>query len=238
MRLLKQLILVLVIGALALTGTWHLHKARTYQLFGTLVPRVKTTQKVVALTFDDGPTPGYGEQILDILRKLDVKATFFVNGRDVEKAPDLTRRMVAAGHELGNHTYSHARMVLQSPAFIRDEIERTDAAIRGAGYAEAIHFRPPYGKKLVALPYYLWRTDRTTITWDIEPETYPEIAADATRITEHVVTKARPGSIILLHVMFGSRAESVKAVAPIITELKAQGYQFVTVSELLALQRK
>lgn len=223
---------------LAFAGARHLHRARTYQLFGELVPRVETTRKVIALTFDDGPTAGYGDQVLDILRQLDVRATFFVNGRDVEAQTELVSRMAAEGHELGNHTYSHARMVLKSPAFIRREVESTDAAIRAAGYRGPIHFRPPYGKKLVILPYYLWKTGRTTIMWDIEPESYPEVSADAGRITEHVVSKAEPGSIILLHVMFGSRAESLKAVGPIVTELRQQGYQFVTVSELLALQGK
>ncbi len=78
-------------------------------------------------------------------------------GRNVEKFPDLAERMVAAGHELGNHSYSHTRMVFGSYDFMRSEIERTDALIRSVGYTGPIHFRSPYGKKLLLLPLYLWR---------------------------------------------------------------------------------
>ena len=113
---------------------------------------------------------------------------------------------------MGNHTYSHERMVLKTPSFIESEIERTDQLIRQAGYQSAIHFRPPFGKKLILLPYFLARTSRKTITWDVEPDSYPEIAADSNKIVAHVMDKTRPGSIILLHVMYKSRSESLKAV--------------------------
>jgi peptidoglycan-N-acetylglucosamine deacetylase len=124
-------------------------------------------------------------------------------------------------------------MVLVSPSFVKNEIKSTDKLIRAAGYEGEIFFRPPYGKKLFALPYYLYETGRKTITWDVEPESYPEIAADADKITEHVLAKTQPGSIILLHVMYPNRRESMKAVKKIIDGLKTQGYSFKTVSELL-----
>ena len=86
------------------------------------------------------------------------------------------------------------------------------------------------------LPYYLSRAGRTTVTWDVEPDSYPEVAADSDKIAEHVLTRARPGSIIILHVMYPSRAESLKAVPKIVEGLKARGYDFKTVSELLAAE--
>jgi len=231
--------LVIVVAAIAVTAAaYKISKSRTFQFFGDIVPRINTRQKVVALTFDDGPTPGVTEELLSILNKEGVKATFFVIGAELERNLEEGRKIVAAGHELGNHTYSHKRMVLKTPSFIESEIERTDQLIRQAGYQSAIHFRPPYGKKLVLLPYFLSRTSRKTITWDVEPDSYPEIAADSDKIVAHTLEKTRPGSIILLHVMYKGREESLKAVEGIIVGLKGDGYSFKTVSEMLDILRE
>jgi peptidoglycan-N-acetylglucosamine deacetylase len=227
-------LLVTVIAVMAVTAAaCQISKSRTFQFFGEIVPRIDTRQKVVALTFDDGPTPGMTDEVLSILNEAGVKATFFVIGANLERNLEDGRKIVAAGHELGNHSYSHKRMVLKTPSFIESEIERTDQLIRQAGYRPAIHFRPPYGKKLILLPYFLARTSRKTITWDVEPDSYPEIAADSNKIVAHVMEKTRPGSIILLHVMSESRSESLKAVKGVINGLKGQGYSFKTVSEML-----
>ncbi|HKE55683.1 MAG TPA: hypothetical protein VKB46_03240 [Pyrinomonadaceae bacterium] len=120
---------------------------------------------------------------------------------------------------------------------MRQEIEKTDQLIRNTGYQGEIYFRPPYAKKLFALPYYLSRTGRTSITWDVEPDSFPEIAANADKIAQYVLSTTRPGSIIILHVMYPSRIESMKAVPKIIEGLRAQGYSFKTVAELLATSR-
>lgn len=220
---------------LGMFGLWALMNSRTYQVFGTIVPRVETPQKVVALTFDDGPQPGFTEEIITILDEVDARATFFVTGAELEQHPAEAQRLVAAGHALGNHSYSHQRMILVSPSFVRREIEQTDRLIRSAGYTGRIDFRPPYGKKLVVLPFYLAQHDRTTIMVDVEPDSYDEIGQDAEKIADHVLTNTRPGSIILLHVMNRSRGPSMAAVRPIVTRLKQQGYRFVTVPELLAI---
>jgi len=226
----------LVTVLLVATSAWRLSRSRDFQVLGHLVRRVETATPVVALTFDDGPLPGFTEEILDVLRAEGVRATFFVTGEAVEEHVAQARRIVAEGHELGNHSYSHRRMVGVSYAFVREEIERTDELIRAAGYEGEIHFRPPYSKRLLVLPYYLSRTSRTTILCDVEPEPYPETADGAEKIVQHVVEQARPGSIILLHVMNASRSESVRAVPAIIQALRSKGYTFVTVSELLAVQ--
>jgi peptidoglycan-N-acetylglucosamine deacetylase len=228
------LLTVTVIGSV---GLFQLSKSRTFQVCGELVARVNTSQKVVALTFDDGPTVGPTDEVLAMLAAQDVKATFFVTGGELELNIAEGRKIVAAGHELGNHSYSHVRMVFVSPSFVKQEVESTDKLIRDVGYQGVINFRPPYGKKLFALPYYLAKTERTSVTWDVEPDSYPEIAADANKITDYVLAKTQPGSIIILHVMYGSRKESLKAVPQIITKLREQGYEFKTVSELLALAR-
>ena len=213
--------------------TWRLANSRTFQLFGEIVPRVETSQRVVALTFDDGPTPEAVDQLLSILRERNVKATFFLIGGALEEHPELGRRIAQEGHELGNHSYSHERMIFKTPSFIREEIERTDQLIRNTGYQGPIQFRPPYGKKLVLLPYYLSKTHRKSIMWDIEPDSNPDLAKDANKIVAHVLSQARPGPIIILHVMYKSGAPSLSAVPGIIDGLRQKGYEFKTVSELL-----
>lgn len=153
MRILRRIAVVSLILAGMLAGTYQLMNARTFQLVGRLVSRVPTSDNVVALTFDDGPQPVFTEQILAILDEVGVKATFFVTGADLEQHKAEAQQIVAAGHALGNHSFSHQRMIFVTPAFVRAEIERTDRLIREAGYSGEIYFRPPYGKKLVALPY-------------------------------------------------------------------------------------
>jgi peptidoglycan-N-acetylglucosamine deacetylase len=226
------LTVLLLLAALA-AGAWRLSGLRSFQLAGSLVHRVETDRRVVALTFDDGPTTAGTDSILAILARERVSATFFLTGGEMERNPELGRRIVGAGHEVGNHTYSHARMVLRSQGFIRSEIEATDALIRQAGHRGPIHFRPPYGKKLVGLPMYLRSTGRTTVMWDVEPESYPEVGASAERIVDHVAARVQPGSIILLHVMYPSREPSLRAVPDLIRRIREMGYEFVTVSELI-----
>lgn len=222
---------VLLVGFVTL---WQVSNSRSFQFFGTIIPRVNTSEKVVALTFDDGPTKGATDEVLRALREMNVKATFFVMGAELEQNMDEGRKIVAAGHELGNHSYSHVRMVLVTPSFVREEIEKTDRLIKEAGYTGEINFRPPYGKKLLALPYYLSKTGRKTIMWDIEPDSNPRRASDSRTIIEETQKRVRPGSIILLHVMYSSRQQSLNAVKGIIESLQQEGYRFVTVSELLA----
>ncbi len=236
-RPLRRAVVGLTIVVAALWGLWRVSDLRGWQAFGTIVARVETDEKVVALTFDDGPTPAGADSILPLLHSLGVRATFFVNGNSLAERPDVARRFVAAGHELGNHTGSHPRMLLKSQAAIRREVEPTDSMIRIAGHTGPIHFRPPYGKKLFGLPWYLHRTGRTTVTWDVEPESFPEVDGDAGRIAAHVLERARPGSIILLHVMYPSRAESRRAVPAIVHGLRQRGYRFVTISKLMEKRR-
>jgi peptidoglycan-N-acetylglucosamine deacetylase len=229
----KILIIVSVILLAGAGALWKISNSRTFQFFGSIVPRVNTAEKVVALTFDDGPIPNATSEILNVLDEMHVKATFFVIGAELERNMSEGRKIVAAGHELGNHSYSHTRMILVTPDFVRQEVEKTDQLIREAGYTGEINFRPPFGKKLLALPYYLSRNKRKTITWDVAPDSNPEIARDATKIIEITRSQVKPGSIILLHVMYPGRKESLKAVRGIIETLRREGYRFVTVSELL-----
>jgi len=229
---------VLLAVALSLAGLRSLARARGVQLFGRIVDRAETDERRVALTFDDGPAPGITDSIIRILAERRVQATFFVIGEVAAEHPELTARLATAGHELGNHTWSHDRMVLRPPAFYRQEVERSDSTIRAAGHLGPIYFRPPYGYKLIGLPWYLQRTGRTTVTWDVEPDSWPEVAATSDGIVRHVLDRVQPGSIILLHIWYPSRATSLAAVGPLVDSLRARGYRVGTVRDLLGPQRR
>ncbi|TCP47378.1 peptidoglycan/xylan/chitin deacetylase (PgdA/CDA1 family) [Tamaricihabitans halophyticus] len=222
---------------LASYGVHQLANARSFQLFGELTHRVDTSHKVVALTFDDGPDPAGTAPLLATLAEADVPATFYLTGQDLAKYPELGADIARAGHEIGNHSYSHERMVLVSKDWVAGEVADTDQLIRDTGYTGPITFRPPNGKKLVSLPRYLAEHNRHTVMWDVAPEAELGENADAAAIAEHTVEQVEPGSIVLLHPMFPGRAAVRDAVEPIIEQLQADGYQFVTVAELLRYQR-
>ncbi|OCA88742.1 polysaccharide deacetylase family protein [Pseudobacillus wudalianchiensis] len=218
---------------LLLFGTYKLMNSRTFQLFGRLTNQVETNQKVVALTFDDGPTKNV-DTILPLLQQYNAQATFFLIGNEIEKNQEEAKQIVNAGHQIGNHTYSHKRMVFKSPSFIKNEIEKTDQLIRKAGYKDNIDVRPPNGKKLVGLPFYLYKHNKDTITWSLEPDTYYTSAADK---VSYVKDNVKPGSIILIHPMYDHSGEELKAIEGILQSLSNKGYKFVTVNQLLKLKK-
>ncbi|WP_286151410.1 MULTISPECIES: polysaccharide deacetylase family protein [unclassified Mycobacterium] len=221
----------LVIVLAAMTGLYFLVNARTFQLAGTLVAHCATDEKVVALTLDDGPS-GRTSEVLVTLQRAHIPATFYLVGQDLARNPWSGRQIAAAGHEIGNHSYTHRRLVFVTPATVREEVENTDKQIRATGFSGAITFRPPYGKKLYGLPRYLASHDRITVMWDVEPDSEGPRTREA--IVEETVSRVHPGSIILLHVMYSSGRESLSAIPEISQRLQEQGYRFVTVSQLLA----
>ncbi len=208
------------------------------QLLGKSIRQVKTKAKVVALTYDDGPNPPYTTWLLDVLEQHQVKATFFVIGKQVEQYPETVKLMLDRGHELGNHSYSHTKMVGKSLEFIRSEIQKTDLLLYELGIEGNIHFRPPFGIKFIALPYVLLRLGKSTILWNVDSEDYKLLESQV--IVNNVLDRVKPGSIILLHDALddlgGDRSRTIIATGMIIKNLKKSGYQFKTVSELLALR--
>ncbi len=226
------IIAVLLAGAVAGYGTSRLIPSRTTQLAGEIVQRVETDERIVALTFDDGPTDADADAVLEALARRGVVATFYLNGQDIDDNPDAVAAIIAAGHELGNHTWSHRSMAFVTLDTVVDEVESTDAAIRAAGYDGPITFRPPFGNKLLTLPLYLAHHDRVTVTWDVSAEDFSGARQSGADIAEGTVATTSPGSIILLHPWFG-RTASQQAIGEIIDRLQADGYRFVTVSELI-----
>ncbi|PTL80782.1 polysaccharide deacetylase family protein [Vitiosangium sp. GDMCC 1.1324] len=216
-----------------LVGLWQLSRSWSFQLLGELYDRVETTEKVVALTFDDGPRPGQTEAVLGILKRHGVKASFFMVGENIERNRELAARVLAEGHQLGNHSYSHHRLIFKSPSFIREEIDKTDALLREVGVEGESLFRAPYGKKLVVLPWLLKQGGRKHITFDAVSR--DDETQDVDLLTSRVMESVRPGSIILFHDGGRNKPGTLQAVDIVIGRLRAQEYRFVTVSELLTL---
>lgn len=231
------LIVLSVLIATTVTGyfSWKIIKSRNFQFFSPTITSVETSEKVIALTFDDGPSEKYTEEVLKILDKQEVKATFFLVGKSIEENFDLAEKIVEEGHQIGNHTYSHRRMLLVDYKDVSDEIEKTDELIRKAGQKGEIYIRSPYCSKFLVFPYYLMKNERKNIIWSVEPESDDEINADPQKIIQHVIDNAKPGGIILLHVMNAPNENSREALPGIIQSLKDEGYKFVTLSELMDL---
>jgi len=140
------------------------------------------------------------------------------------------QRIVADGHEIGNHSFNHHRMVYRSSEFYDDEIRRTDAVLQAAGAPKPTLFRPPFGKKLIGLPLAVDRNGKKMIMWDSgdPPDRVPEVYA------RKVLEQVRPGSIILIHPMYSANATERAALPLILEGLASRGLRMVTVSELLA----
>ena len=218
--------------ALAKPALLHIAHLRNWQWTGTHYDHIPTQQRTIALTFDDGPGHA-SDSVLAILARAGVKATFFLTGAEMSHEPECTKRIISAGHEIGNHSWSHQALMFRSPAFIRSEVERTDSIIRALGYKGTIRFRPPFGTKLFYLPYFLSQTNRQTILWDIAPDLDLSLRFNADSIVQFTTRNARPGSIILLHTMYDSVSASLTALPRILHSLQKEGYIVTSVGDLL-----
>jgi peptidoglycan-N-acetylglucosamine deacetylase len=199
-----------------------------------LINEVSTSQKVVAITFDDGPNPIYTAQVLDIFREAEGKATFFMIGEQMDQYPEMVKKVVEQGHEIGNHTYTHPKLSQLSPAECLEEIERTEKLMQELVGQKPVVFRPPY------LDY----NDETIIV--LQQKEYPMIGALNLEAqdwempgVDHILAKSRDcvknGSILIFHDGYGDRSQTIEAVRTLVSELASQGYQLVTISELLKL---
>ncbi|WP_051314635.1 polysaccharide deacetylase family protein [Alteribacter aurantiacus] len=202
----------------------------------TVVWRGPTNQKRVALTFDDGPDPRFTPAILDELDSQDVKATFFVMGARAKGHPDILKRMHREGHAIGNHTYWHPNLEGESVGQLRWEMDQTNDVLQNLLGMRTDLFRPPYGIFGTAHTESLATNSETAVFWTVDTRDWDGPSSE--EIFESVMEDTDNGSIILMH--DGSHwtvdmSNTVNALGPIITELKNQGYEFVTVPELLNL---
>lgn len=187
----------------------------------------------IAMTFDDGPHARQTPALLDILKKRGIRATFFVVGRNAAAHPGILRRMVAEGHEIGNHSWDHARLDLLSVEEASRQIQHTNVAIETAiGDLPAL-VRPPYGATDPGLNRWLAEAfGLKVILWSVDSRDWKH--RNGSSIQHSIMSATKPGAIILAHDV---HATTVAAMPRVLDELRAAGYQFVTVSELIALEK-
>lgn len=227
---------------------YELLEQPTNQLWGRTLTQGPTNQRVVALTYDDGPNPPYTSRILDVLEQEHVHATFFVVGRAVQAYPGVVRREVRDGDAVGNHTWDHRHLILLSRSHVRASLQQTDAAIYAATHQHTHLMRPPFGARDWIVMQAAHRLGYTVVMWSVplaRDWEYPPPRVIAQRVLPHVTD----GSIIVLHdgnrgQLCGAerlsphvcdRSSDIEATRLIVQRLKAEGYRFVTIPQLIRL---
>ncbi|MCW1930869.1 polysaccharide deacetylase family protein [Pararhodobacter zhoushanensis] len=201
---------------------------RTHELVS--LTSVHTDRPRVALTFDDGPHPQNTPHLLDILARYRVKATFYVIGQNARRYPEIVRRIVAEGHELGNHTWTHPVLSRQSDSTILTEIDRTQQMIWDTVGAVPVTMRPPYGSFTHRQMQMLFdQRNLSSVVWSVDPEDWRRPGVSV--VAQRMIQGARPGAVILAHDIHGP---TIRAVPAALDGILARGLQPVTMSELLA----
>ena len=241
-------VIVAVVAALSF-GFYEMAESPGSQLFGKTVVSGPRNERVVALTYDDGPNPPYTDAILDVLRDEHVRATFFVVGQAVQAYPRVVRREYEGGNAIGNHTWSHGHLVLYDTTSLRETLLRTDQAIYAATGTHTRIMRPPYGGRDWLVLGEVRRLGYTPVMWSVplaKDWEYPPGPVIAARILRYV----GDGSIIALHdgnrgivcphqrvsPHVCDRSADVEATKLIVETLKRRGYRFVTIPELLEIK--
>jgi peptidoglycan/xylan/chitin deacetylase (PgdA/CDA1 family) len=210
--------------------------------YSDAIVSVPVADKVVVLTYDDGPNPPHTQGMLDMLGKYGVKATFFPKGRNIEAYPEALRAVAQAGHEIGNHSYHHRPMIGFREAPMVEELERTNRIIEDLLGNAPVLFRPPYGAQGIGLKGAIDELGMKSILMSANGADWE--VTDARMIASAILETIEPGGIILLHDGHGdvddpasqdSRAASVAATGIIIESLQSRGYRFVTVGELMTM---
>lgn len=192
-------------------------------------------EKLIALTFDDGPHKDFTPQVLDILKENNVKATFFVVGEMVGWNSEILKREYDEGHEIGNHTFTHINVAKRSYSEINKEISETQEAVKKVIGKEPNIFRPPYRAISKNMCTIAKDKDMNIVLWsNLDPRDWSNPGVNY--IVETIMNKVQNGTIILLHDYNNARSkttQTVQALKIVVPKLKEQGYKFVTVSELI-----
>jgi peptidoglycan-N-acetylglucosamine deacetylase len=242
---------LLACALLVLAGFWayEISENPSNQLFGKTLVSGPADERVVALTFDDGPNPPYTTAILDVLEHEHVHATFFLVGRAVAAYPSVVRREVRDGDAVGNHTWSHSHMILMNAAAVRSSLAKTDDAIYRAAGVHTRIMRPPFGARDWLVLDQVRKLGYTPVMWSV-PLAKDWEEPPAQTIVDRILPSVRDGSIIVLHdgnrgivcatahvaAKICDRHSEIAATQLIIERLRAEGYRFVTVPELLSLK--
>jgi len=215
--------------------------APTGQWYGHTFTGVGRGTKQLALTYDDGPNDPHTLRLLDVLAKRQVRATFFLIGRYVGQRPDIVRRVVESGHIVGNHTFTHPFLALKSAAEIRKELTGCQAAIQEAIGDHSNLFRPPFGSRRPAVLGIARRLGLEAIMWNVTG--YDWNAPPAAEIEKKVTSQIHGGNVILLHdgghkQMGADRSQTVQATDQLIERYKSDGYDFLTIPQMIRRERQ
>lgn len=234
----RIVLMILFIGLFTFIGT--VQASTVYPLQSKypdiMIYKANTEQKLIALTFDDGPDDRFTPYILDVLKKHNVKATFFLLGMRVHKYPNVARQIYNEGHIIGNHTYWHPELTKTGVENMVWEIEQNEEKIKSVIGVQTDLFRAPYGALNDELVKKLGGMDYHGVGWSVDSEDWESLSAD--EIKKNVLNGVHPGAIILMHSAghwtqdLSGTVESLKELIPY---LRKQGYEFVTVPELLDL---
>ena len=233
--------IVVVVGIIIVLGcAWALAYAciiPSSQVFSPVVNRGPEESRSVVLTFDDGPAPPFTEQVLDILAQHKVTATFFLCGKNVERHPEIARRIVREGHTIGNHTYSHPFLFFRSSRFIASEIDRAQEAIERITGVRPTLFRPPYGARWFGLMPVLRRRGLKMVMWSVMGFDWKYQTQTIIRATTR---RLHPGAVILLHDGHEqpppggvNQSSTVEALPAIIEAITRSGLTFAPIERFM-----
>ncbi|MCD8489149.1 MAG: polysaccharide deacetylase family protein [Desertifilum sp.] len=199
---------------------------------GIMMSQVKLPlpERAIALTFDDGPSPDATPEILATLERYQVKATFFVIGRHVQRYPEISQQLVAQGHAIGNHTWSH-RSDRLNPQEAGYEINQASRIITQVTGVRTLLFRPPKGRLENGLVSWAQKNRYLVALWSVDSRDYQEPTPH--QIVQTILRQIQPGGIILMHDGNRGRMQAAAALPELLEALKAEGYEFVTLPELL-----
>jgi peptidoglycan/xylan/chitin deacetylase (PgdA/CDA1 family) len=194
---------------------------------------VKVDGPYIAMTFDDGPSPETTPRLLDILKQRNIKATFFMIGQNAERNPAIVKRILAEGHEIGNHSWTHPQLSKLSDDRVTEEINKTQNAIKDASGYTPVLMRPPYGAITARQKDWIEKQfGLSVIIWSVDPFDWKRPGASV--IEERILAGARPGAIVLSHDI---HKQTVDAMPATLDALAAKGFKFVTVSQLIAMNK-
>ncbi len=192
----------------------------------------KREEKTIALTFDDGPHPRYTGEILDLLERYRIKATFFMIGGNVELYPEIAKRVFQEGHEIGSHTYSHPHMLRLSSAELKCEIQKTEQALAKLNISKPTLFRPPEGYRTKEQSQIVKDAGYTMVVWSLDTHDWKSVPS--ANIVQHACANVRGGDILLFHDYISGQNTTITALKTLIPKLLEDGYRFVSVSELIS----
>jgi peptidoglycan/xylan/chitin deacetylase (PgdA/CDA1 family) len=228
-------------GVVVAVSAGYQSMSPTGQWYGRTFTGIRAGSKQLALTYDDGPNDPHTLRLLEVLAKHEVRATFFMMGRYVRQRPDIAREVSRAGHVIGNHTFSHPLLALKSIGGIKKELTDCEQALSDTIGDHTNLFRPPFGGRRPAVLRVANKLGLKTVMWNVTG--YDWDAKSANDIERKIARRVRGGNVILLHdgghKEFGAdRSRTVEASDRLISRYKSEGYQFVTVPELMEPKSK